>query len=101
VGLLCVSVWVLIGADFERVLHVADFRGELCGTGELTAEEYAYWPDPDNEIDFVVCLSGCPTTDTRSTVCLYDSDHETLTTTCFDGIASKPFSKLCLPANED
>jgi hypothetical protein len=87
--------------DIERVLHLNDFRGELCGTGDLSGKEYAYWPDADNEIDFVVCLSGCPVSDTKKTICLYDTDHETPTSTCYNGIASKPFSKFCLPADED
>ena len=87
--------------DAERVLHGSDFRAELCGVDDLSGKEYLYWPDPKNDMDVKLCLAGCPVNTSTKAVCLYDIDHETSTTICWDSYPSKPFNKQCLPADED
>jgi hypothetical protein len=96
----CIAIVVLLEGDPERALHKFDFRGELCGVGDLSGQDHAYWPDPKNEVDFVMCLEGCPVRDSPGTLCLYDVDHETPIDICFDTKASKPFNKMCMPAEE-
>lgn len=99
---LVLLLWyVYIAGDFERLLHWADFRGELCGVGDLSGKEYTYWPEPEVSTDLAVCTEGCPSNVAMNGVCLYETDHETDTTICYNTYASKPFAKLCIPADED
>lgn len=87
--------------DFERLLHWYDFRGELCGVGDLSSEEYVYWPEPGVSLDLAVCLPGCPGNVATNGVCLYETDHETMTDICYTSYASKPLNKMCIPADTD
>jgi len=52
------AIFIFMEGDIERVLHGADFRGELCGVDGLSGKEYLYWPAPDVDIDVKMCLAG-------------------------------------------
>jgi hypothetical protein len=54
-GVLIYAIWE---GDIERILHGYDFRGELCGVGDLSGREYVYWPEPNVSLDLAVCLPG-------------------------------------------
>ena len=41
------AIFIFMEGDIERVLHGADFRGELCGIDDLSDKEYLFWPAPD------------------------------------------------------
>ena len=45
--LVSAAIFIFMEGDIERVLHGADFRGELCGVDDLSGKEYLYWPAPD------------------------------------------------------
>ena len=71
-------IWyIYIAGDFERLLHWSDFRGELCGVGDLSGKEYTYWPEPEVSTDLTVCTVGCPSNTAINGICLYETDHET------------------------
>jgi hypothetical protein len=56
-------VWIT--SDFNRLDHVADFRGDLCGKKGTTVENipYAYYFDPVGVPDIVMCVASCPAVD--------------------------------------
>jgi hypothetical protein len=101
VGLVAALGYAYTEGDFERMLHGYDFRGELCGVGELSGEEYKYWPEPDVSLDLSLCLPGCPSNTAVQGICLYDTDHTTETDSCYTTYPSKPFAKMCIPASTD
>ena len=82
-GLASLCYMTIARGDIERILHNYDFRGELCGVDDLSGREYAYWPDPESELDFVMCVPGCPINAVSDGICLYDIDHETEVLPCF------------------
>lgn len=100
-GFAAALAYVFNEGDFERLLHWYDFRGELCGVDDLSGKEYAYWPEPDVSMDLAICLPGCPGNTAVGGICLYETDHETETDTCYTSYPSKPFNKMCIPASTD
>ncbi len=101
IGLLAALQYVFREGDFERLLHGHDFRAELCGVGDLSGEEYVYWPEPAVSTDLRICLQGCPANVAFEGLCVYDVDHVTETDVCYTTYPSKPFAKMCLPADTD
>lgn len=101
-GLLAQSGYGFSCGQPGRLLHGWDFRGELCGQGELRSKPYTYFPIPDLTLDVGMCLEGCPILSTRYSVCYYDTDHVTdlLTLPCYSAYTAKPFfSRYCLPSD--
>jgi hypothetical protein len=90
---IALAIYTFLDGDIERVLHGADFRGELCGVDGLSGKEYLFWPAPTVDLDLKLCLEGCPVVYTPSTICLYEPDHETSTGTCYDSYESRAFNK--------
>jgi hypothetical protein len=78
------AIYTILDGDVERVLHGADFRAELCGVDDLSDKEYLYWPKPNVDLDLKICMAGCPVTDAKDVICLYDNDHVTDTPICFN-----------------
>lgn len=101
-GLLAQSGYGFAHGEPGRLLHGWDFRGELCGFGELSAKAYTYFPIPELTMEVALCLEGCPVLSTPHSVCYYDTNHVTDVTAlpCYASYTSKPFfTRYCLPAN--
>jgi len=84
-----------------RLLYGFDYRGELCGVGELKEFEYTVVLQP-NVSQAATCLDGCPIVATANSVCLYDAEREeeVLAMPCLDSYTSKGFyNHYCLPAD--
>ena len=100
-GLLAQSGYGLAHGEPGRLLHGWDFRGELCGSGDLSAKAYTYFPIPELTMEVALCLEGCPVLATQHSVCYYDTNHVTDVTAlpCYASYTSKPFfTRYCLPA---
>ena len=101
-GLLAQSGYGYSSGQPTRLMHGWDFRGELCGYGELSSKAYTYFPMPGITMDVAFCMEGCPILSTQHSVCYYDTDHVTDISAlpCYASYTSKPFfSRYCLPSN--
>lgn len=101
---ILVSIYCFTWGDIERLTRGWDFRAELCGVNELEDKAYVYFPDPQDSTDIRICMSGCPALSSRSTICFYETDHETSIANipCYDAKPAKPYyNRYCLPADED
>jgi len=47
--------------DLEWLIRPKNFRGQLCGKGDMIAKPYGGWPDV-REPEIIVCLSNCTKT---------------------------------------
>lgn len=84
-----------------RLMYGFDYRGELCGVGELKGFEYTVVLQP-NVSQAATCLDGCPIVATANSMCLYDAEHEeeVLAVPCFDSYTAKGFyNRYCLPSD--
>jgi hypothetical protein len=100
---ILLSIYFLTLGDPERLTRGWDFRGEICGLGDLSSQPYTYFPDPTNSTSIRLCLPGCPATTTLKTVCFYDTDSLMMhDSKCYDSYPSKPYyNRHCLPSDEE
>jgi hypothetical protein len=101
---ILVSIYCFTWGDIERLTRGWDFRAELCGVDELDDKAYVYFPDPQESTDIRICMAGCPAFNSRSTVCFYETDHESAIADipCYDAKPAKPYyNRYCIPADED
>lgn len=100
---ILLSIYFLTLGDPERLTRGWDFRGEICGLGDLSSQPYTYFPDPSESTSIRICLPGCPATTTSETVCFYDTDSLMMhDSKCYDSYPSKPYyNRHCLPSDEE
>lgn len=96
-GLVYLSYTVVNEGAPIRLSRGYDFRGAVCGQGDLSKIPYMYWPDP-LETDFSLCIEACPEYYIRDYYCVYENDHVTLLTDwCWDSIESTTYGFYCIP----
>lgn len=100
---ILLSIYFLTLGDPERLTRGWDFRGEICGLGDLSAQPYTYFPDPSESTSIRLCLPGCPATTTTETICFYDTDSLMMRDSkCYNSYPSKPYyNRHCLPSDEE
>ena len=97
-GLGGVLYYIIQSGGISRLGHGSDFRGDVCGTGNLTPKAYTYFPSPE-DITIVLCVDSCPSKVVAKSICYYDTDGVTLLPVwgCWDSVPSTVFAYYCLP----
>ena len=96
------AVYLLYQGDTNQLVQGHDFRGDVCGVGNLESAKYMYYPDP-SDLTVPLCVKTCPTEASPESMCYYDSEYirELTEWGCWDSIPCTTFGYYCLPHSEE
>jgi len=58
-----VSLWsvAVANGDIDRLIQPSDYKGNVCGKGEMKSKPLGFWPSPE-DYRFYMCASNCTVT---------------------------------------
>ena len=73
-----------------------DFRAEICGVGGLRHRPYLYYANALIDDNVAWCVQQCPP-HSGGQICMYDTDHTTITPFCYSQMQSEKLGRYCIP----
>lgn len=101
VGLIAIAIYILIKGDPKRLSKGFDFRGNICGVGDLQGKRFMLFPNATN-LDWSLCVEACPYYYFENYYCLYDAlnpDKYYPEWGCHNAYETTSYGFFCIPGH--